>query len=410
MIDQDRLKRNLPLILWLLLGLVIVPGLYLVGITSIGTVNKLGRYMTFALVAIGLDLIWGYAGILGLCQALFFCLGGYAMGMYLAHHGGPEGIIDKTGWKLPACLFVVYPYKVGEAPGDAVVPWFWKPFWSLPSTIFLGLFIPGLVAFIIGYFGFRSRVRGVYFAILTQAITVAAQNFFTMNNMKFCGTNGLTRFERICLVGHEHGVDVCQKANLSFQLSSDSLQFSLYLLTAVSIFGTYVLYRYVISSRLGRILVAIRDAESTLRFSGYKPYKYKLFAFVLAAMTAALGGLLYVPQMKIITPYNMGAERSILIVIFVAVGGRNTLSGALVGALTVNLLYDFLTSFNQPIPLTDLIFPGGLTFAKTWPIVLGLLFLTVVLGYPDGLVKLPSHFWSNIKNKSNLTDKQKPIG
>ena len=332
------------------------------------------------------------------------------MGMYLAHHGGPEGIIDKTGWKLPACLFVVYPYKVGEAPGDAVVPWLWKPFWSLPSTIFLGLFIPGLVAFIIGYFGFRSRVRGVYFAILTQAITVAAQNFFTMNNMKFCGTNGLTRFERICLVGHEHGVDVCQKANLSFQLSSDSLQFSLYLLTAVSIFGTYVLYRYVISSRLGRILVAIRDAESTLRFSGYKPYKYKLFAFVLAAMTAALGGLLYVPQMKIITPYNMGAERSILIVIFVAVGGRNTLSGALVGALTVNLLYDFLTSFNQPIPLTDLIFPGGLTFAKTWPIVLGLLFLTVVLGYPDGLVKLPSHFWSNIKNKSNLTDKQKPIG
>ena len=410
MIDQDRLKRNLPLILWLLLGLVIVPGLYLVGITSIGTVNKLGRYMTFALVAIGLDLIWGYAGILGLCQALFFCLGGYAMGMYLAHHGGPEGIIDKTGWKLPACLFVVYPYKVGEAPGDAVVPWFWKPFWSLPSTIFLGLFIPGLVAFIIGYFGFRSRVRGVYFAILTQAITVAAQNFFTMNNMKFCGTNGLTRFERICLVGHEHGVDVCQKANLSFQLSSDSLQFSLYLLTTISIFGTYVLYRYVISSRLGRILVAIRDAESTLRFSGYKPYKYKLFAFVLAAMTAALGGLLYVPQMKIITPYNMGAERSILIVIFVAVGGRNTLSGALVGALTVNLLYDFLTSFNQPIPLTDLIFPGGLTFAKTWPIVLGLLFLTVVLGYPDGLVKLPSHFWSNIKNKSNLTDKQKPIG
>ena len=410
MINQDRLKRNLPLISWLFVGIVIIPILYLLGIIPIGTVNKLGRYLTFALVAIGLDLIWGYAGILSLCQALFFCLGGYAIGMYLAHHGGPEGIIDKTGWKLPACLFVVYPYKVGEAPGDVMVPWFWKPFWSLPATVFLGLFIPGLVAFIIGYFGFRSRVRGVYFAILTQAITVAAQNFFTMNNMKFCGTNGLTRFDRICLVGHEHGVDVCQKVNLSFQLSSDSLQFSLYLLTTISIFGTYVLYRYVISSRLGRILVAIRDAESTLRFSGYKPYKYKLFAFVLAAMTAALGGLLYVPQMKIITPYNMGAERSILIVIFVAVGGRNTLSGALVGALTVNLLYDFLTSFNQPIPLTDLIFPGGLTFAKTWPIVLGLMFLTVVLGYPDGLVKLPSHFWSNIKNKSDLTDKQKTIG
>ena len=191
----DKLKRNFIALLWLTLGLVIIPLLYITGAISIETVNKLGRYMTYALVAVGLDLIWGYAGILGLCQALFFCLGGYAMGMYLAHHGGPEGIIDKTGWKLPACLYVVYPYKVGEVPQDALVPWFWNPFWSLPITDVLGHLIPGVVAFIIGYFGFRSRVRGVYFAILTQAITVAAQNFFSMNNMKFCGTNGLTRFE-----------------------------------------------------------------------------------------------------------------------------------------------------------------------------------------------------------------------
>ncbi len=409
MINPDRLKRNLPLILWLFLGLIIIPILYFFGLMSIGTVNKLGRYLTFALVAIGLDLIWGYAGILSLCQALFFCLGGYAMGMYLAHHGGPEGIIDRTGWKLPACLFVVYPYKVGEVPGEAMVPWFWKPFWSLSSTMFLGLLMPGLVAFIIGYFGFRSRVRGVYFAILTQAITVAAQNFFTMNNMKFCGTNGLTRFERICLTRHEHGVGICQQTDLSFQLSSDHVQFSLYLLTAISIFAIYILYRYVINSRLGRVLVAVRDAESTLRFSGYKPYTYKLFAFVLAAVTAALGGLLYVPQMKIITPYNMGAERSILIVIFVAVGGRNSLSGALVGTLAVNFLYDFLTSFNQPIPLTSLIFPGGLTFAKTWPIVLGLLFLAVVLGYPDGLVKLPNYLWGKVRGTSNPAGTQTTI-
>ena len=394
---DDQLRRHLPLILWVFLGLVVIPVLYMAGVISIGTVNKLGRYLSFALVAIGLDLIWGYTGILGLCQALFFCLGGYAMGMYLAHHGGPEGIIDKTGWKLPACLFVVYPYKVGEAPGDAMVPWFWKPFWSLPNTIFLGLLIPGIFAFIIGYFGFRSRVRGVYFAILTQAITVAAQNFFTMNNMKFGGTNGLTRFARICIARHPHGTDVCQQSALSFDLSTDTVQFTLYLLTTMAIFVTYLLYRYITQTRLGRVLVAVRDAESTLRFSGYKPYIYKLFAFILAAVTAGLGGLLYVPQMKIITPYNMGAERSILIVIFVAVGGRGTLSGALVGTLAVNLLYDFLTSFNQPIPLTYMLFPGGLTFAKAWPIVLGLLFLAVVLGYPNGLVKLPQHLLGKFK-------------
>ena len=361
----DRLKRSFISLLWLVLGLVIIPLLYITGVISIETVNKLGRYMTYALVAVGLDLIWGYAGILGLCQALFFCLGGYAMGMYLAHHGGPEGIIDKTGWKLPACLYVVYPYKVSEAPQDALVPWFWKPFWSLPITVVLGLVIPGTVAFIIGYFVFRSRVRGVYFAILTQAITVAAQNFFSMNNMKFCGTNGLTRFEKIA----------------GFELANSKVQFSLYLLTVVMLFLVYVLYRYIINSRLGRILIAVRDDENTLRFSGYKPYLYKLFAFVLAAATAGLAGMLYVPQMKIITPHNLGAERSILIVIYVAVGGRSTLSGAIIGALGVSLMYDNLTS----------------TIPWAWPYVLGSLFIAVVLGYPDGLVKLPQKLFNKFK-------------
>ena len=361
----DRLKRSFISLLWLVLGLVIIPLFYITGVISIETVNKLGRYMTYALVAVGLDLIWGYAGILGLCQALFFCLGGYAMGMYLAHHGGPEGIIDKTGWKLPACLYVVYPYKVSEAPQDALVPWFWKPFWSLPITVVLGLLIPGTVAFIIGYFGFRSRVRGVYFAILTQAITVAAQNFFSMNNMKFCGTNGLTRFEKIA----------------GFELANSKVQFSLYLLTVVMLFLVYVLYRYIINSRLGRILIAVRDDENTLRFSGYKPYIYKLFAFVLAAATAGLAGMLYVPQMKIITPHNLGAERSILIVIYVAVGGRSTLSGAIIGALGVSLMYDNLTS----------------TIPWAWPYLLGSLFIAVVLGYPDGLVKLPQKLFNKFK-------------
>ena len=160
-------------------------------------VNMLGRYMAFAILALGLDLLWGYVGILSLCQFTFFCLGAYAMGMHLAHHGGPEGIIDAEGWKIPACLFVVYPYEVGEASGDALVPGFWKPFWNLPLTVLLGLAIPGLVSFALGYLVFRSRVRGVYFAILTQAIAVASWLVFCRNDVKLCGTNGLTRFDVI---------------------------------------------------------------------------------------------------------------------------------------------------------------------------------------------------------------------
>ena len=170
---------------------------------SIVSVNLLGQYLAFAIVAVSLDLVWGYAGLLCLCQALFFCLGGYAMGMYLAHHGGPEGIIDHNGWKLPACLYVVYPYKVGEQPSDALVPWFWKPLWSLWSTLILGVLIPGAVAGVIGFFVFRSRVRGVFFAVLTQAITLAAWLIFTLNDIKCGGTNGLTRFDRVILGSQE---------------------------------------------------------------------------------------------------------------------------------------------------------------------------------------------------------------
>ena len=324
----------------------------------------LGRYMAFAIVAVGLDLIWGYTGILSLCQSFFFALGGYAMGMYLAHHGGPEGIIDANNWKIPACLYVVFPYKVGEAPGDALVPWFWKPFYTLPVTTLLGLIIPGLAAMAIGYFGFRSRVRGVYFAILTQAITVAGWLVFCMNNMKLCGTNGLTRFDRIA----------------GFKLTSPNVKVSLYILTLLSLVGVYALCRYVVKSRLGRVLIAIRDDETTLRFSGYKPYIYKLFAFVLAGMIAGLGGMLYAPQMGIFTPTNMVASASILVVVWVAVGGRGSLSGAILGALVVNLLYNFFTSEKN-----FLLFVWK---AEYWQFVLGGLFIGVVLVFPGGLIDL----------------------
>jgi len=345
-------------------GVLVIPSAYFAGAISIETVNMLGRYMAFAIMALGLDLVWGYTGILSLCQAFFFSLGGYAMGMYLAHHGGPEGIIDAAGWKFPACLYVVYPYKVGEAPGDALVPWFWKPFYSLPVTVLLGLLIPGCAALLIGFFGFRSRVRGVYFAILTQAITVAAWLVFCMNNMKLCGTNGLTRFDKIA----------------GLELTDKRVKLLLYGVTLAALIGSYLLCRYIVNSRLGRVLIAIRDDESTLRFSGYHAYRYKLFAFTTAGMLAGLGGMLYAPQMGIFTPANMEASVSIMVVVWVAVGGRGTLSGAVLGALATNLLYNYFTSERNLVFFT--------WKPQYWQFILGGLFIGVVLVFPNGLVRL----------------------
>ena len=365
------LRRYVPWALFFI-GLVVIPLLYYMGLITIGTVNMLGRYMAFAIVAVGLDLIWGYTGILSLCQSFFFALGGYAMGMYLAHHGGPEGIIDANNWKIPACLYVVYPYKVGEAPADALVPWFWKPFYTLPVTVILGLLIPGIAALAIGYFGFKSRVRGVYFAILTQAITVAGWLVFCMNNMKLCGTNGLTRFDRIA----------------GFKLTTPHVKVGLYIVTLLALVGVYALCKHVVKSRLGRILIAIRDDETTLRFSGYKPYIYKLFAFSLAGMIAGLGGMLYAPQMGIFTPTNMEAGASILVVVWVAVGGRGVLSGAILGTLVVNLFYNFFTSEKNLLLFT--------WRAEYWQFILGGLFIGVVLLFPGGLIDL----WHRLVGKA----------
>ncbi|NOZ67899.1 MAG: urea ABC transporter permease subunit UrtC [Deferribacteres bacterium] len=356
------------LLLLFLAGLVGIPLLYYTGQISIETVNMLGRYMAFAIVAVGLDLIWGYTGILSLCQAFFFSLGGYAMGMYLAHHGGPGGMVDASGWNIPACLYVVYPYKVGEAPADAMLPWFWKPFYTLPATVTLGLLIPGAVAFVIGYFGFKSRVRGVYFAILTQAITVAAWLVFSMNSMKLGGTNGLTRFDKIA----------------GYSLADPDVKMAVYIITLLCLAGVYLLCRYIVGSRLGRVLIAVRDNEKTLRFAGYRPHVYKVFAFVVAAAIAGLGGMLYTPQMGIFTPANMEAGMSIMVVIWVAVGGRGTLSGAILGALAVNLLYSFFTSEKDFILFT--------WKSEYWQFVLGGLFIGVVLLFPKGLCNIGRRF------------------
>ncbi|NBQ03437.1 MAG: hypothetical protein EBU27_09575, partial [Opitutae bacterium] len=358
---------------WILvvIGFAVLPFLYGEGIFSIGDINMLGRYMSFAILALGLGLLWGYVGILSLCQFTFFCLGAYAMGMHLAHHGGPEGIIDANGWKIPACLFVVYPYDVGESSGDALVPGFWKPFWNLPLTLILGILIPGITAFFLGYFVFRSRVRGVYFAILTQAIAVAGWLVFCRNDVMLCGTNGLTRFDVIAPSLHtfnpvdakdswiaSHGASMeydlngdekldqldYSIADVGFSLSSEKVQLWLYWITLACLFGSYLLCQWIVKSRLGKVLLAIRDDEPTLHFFGYKPHVYKIFAFCIAAALAGLAGMLFVPQMKIVTPSNMEAYRSVLVVVWVAVGGRSSLGGAVLGALSVNLLYNYLTS------------------------------------------------------------------
>ena len=373
---------------WLALASgIMIPCLYFAGFISIDTVNVMGRYLALAMVAISLDLVWGYTGMLCLCQSFFFALGGYAMGMYLAHHGGPEGIVDSLGWKIPACLYVVYPYGVGELPEDAMTPWFWKPFYSLPGTVAMGLLIPGFVALVIGFFVFRSRVRGVFFAVLTQAVTLAAWLVFCMNDMKLCGTNGLTRFDRIA----------------GFELSAPETRLGLYVLTLVLLALVYWICSAIIRSRLGRVLIAIRDNETRLRFVGYKPHLFKLFIFSVSAMIAGLGGMLYAPQMGIFTPTNMEVKESILVVIWVAVGGRGTLGGAIAGALLVNLLYNLLTSRQEFVWFLEP-FLAPATYEKLvwspeyWPFLLGTLFVVVVLYLPDGIASL-WHRWSNPRNK-----------
>ena len=338
-----------------LIAAVVIPTMHAFGLIDTETVNMLGRYLCFAIVAMGLDLIWGYTGILSLCQSFFFGLGGYAMGMYLAHQGNVTN-------GIPESLYVVYPYAVGESKGDEILPWFWEPFRTFPITVLLAILFPAAVAAFIGFFGFKSRVRGVYFSILTQALTVAAAMFFSKNEMKLCGTNGLTHFKSVVGQG----------------LTEPNVKLGLYLVTVFALFGAYFLCRYVVNSRLGRVLVAVRDAESVLRFSGFQPHLFKVFVFAMAAGLAGLAGLLYVPQAMIINPSIMEAKWSILVVVWVAVGGRGTLVGAVLGALSVNLLYNYLTSERDL-----LLFHWKPAY---WPVLLGVLFIVVVLKMPRGIV------------------------
>ena len=306
------------------------------------TLNLFGKFLAYAILALGLDLIWGYTGILSMGHGVFFGLGAYCMGMYLTLEIGGEGVYQS---KLPD--FMVW-NRVKE------LPLFWKPFHSFFFTTLAVAVVPGLLAAVFGFLAFRTRVRGVYFAIITQALALSAWLVFNRNEVNLGGTNGLTNFKKI----------------LGFTLTEASTQRGLYVVTALALCGAYLLCRWIVKSRAGKILLAIRDAENRVLYSGYTPANYKVFVFSVSAMLAGLAGALYVPQVGIITPGRIGVLPSIEMVIWVAVGGRGSLIGAVVGAVGVNWARSYLTS----------------SYPDYWLYFLGGIFVLVVQFFPDGIL------------------------
>lgn len=311
------------------------------------TVTLFGKYLSFALLALALDLVWGYLGILSLGHGAFFALGGYAWAMYLMREIGDRGVYGNPD--LPD--FMVF-MNLKE------LPWFWYGFDNPLVAFFMTLFIPGLLAFVFGWFAFKSRVTGVYLSIITQALTYALMLAFFRNDMGFGGNNGLTDFKDI----------------LGFPLQEDATRIVLLLISFVALVLGYLIARYIINSRLGRVALAIRDTESRVRFLGYKVEQYKLFIFVVSAMMAGVAGALYVPQVGIINPNIFSPLFSIELVIWVAIGGRGTLYGAIIGAFVVNYASTYFTS----------------AFPEIWLYFLGGLFVLVTLFLPKGIVGLIS--------------------
>ncbi len=307
------------------------------------TVTLLGKYMTYAMLAIAVDLIWGYCGILSLGHGAFFALGGYAIGMYLMRQIGTRGVYGDPN--LPDFM-VFLNWKE--------LPWFWYGFSSFPYALLMIFLAPGVLALAFGYLAFRSRVSGVYLSIITQALTYALMLAFFRNDMGFGGNNGFTDFKEI----------------LGFDLQSPTTRMVLFLLTAAALGGSYVLCRVIIASRAGRVIQAVRDAENRARFIGYRVESYKLWVFVLSALIAGLAGSLYVPQVGIINPSEFSPANSIEIVIWVAIGGRGTLYGAVVGAFIVNYAKTYFTA----------------ALPSMWLYALGALFVLVTLFLPRGVV------------------------
>ncbi len=309
------------------------------------TVTLLGKYLTYALLAIAVDLVWGYLGILSLGHGAFFALGGYVMGMYLMRQIGDRGVYGNP--ELPDFM-VFLNWKE--------LPWFWYGFDQFWFAAVLILLIPGLLAFVFGWLAFKSRVTGVYLSIITQAMTYALMLAFFRNEMGFGGNNGLTDFKDI----------------LGFSLQSDNVRMVLFLSSALALALGYLSCRYIVNSKLGRVSVAIRDSENRVRFIGYRVDFFKLFVFTFSAVLAGIAGALYVPQVGIINPSEFSPINSIEIVIWVAVGGRATLFGAVLGALVVNYAKTYFTG----------------AFPEVWLFALGGLFILVTIFAPDGIIGL----------------------
>jgi urea transport system permease protein len=306
-------------------------------------VSLLGKYLCFALLALSVDLIWGFCGILSLGHGAFFALGGYAMGMYLMRQIGTRGVYGNPD--LPDFM-VFLDWKE--------LPWYWYGFDSFPFALLMVVVVPGLLALVFGFLAFRSRVTGVYLSIITQAMTFALLLAFFRNDMGFGGNNGLTDFKDL----------------LGFDLQARSTRAGLFAATALMLVLAFLLCRWIICSKVGRVLIAIRDAESRTRFLGYRVEYYKLFVFTLSAMLAGIAGALYVPQVGIINPSEFSPANSIEIVIWVAVGGRGYLHGALLGAVLVNYAKTWLTGAAPDI----------------WLFFLGGLFIAVTVLLPKGIV------------------------
>jgi len=310
---------------------------------SMFSVSLLGKYLCYALLALSVDLVWGYLGILSLGHGAFFALGGYVMGMYLMRQIGERGVYGHP--ELPDFMVFL---------DWQALPWFWQGLDRFPLALLLIVAVPGMLAFLFGWLAFRSRVSGVYLSIMTQAMTYALMLAFFRNEMGFGGNNGLTDFKDL----------------LGFSLQADGTRAALFVASALALALAYLACRAIVQSRFGAAVMAVRDAESRLRFLGYRVERIKLALFTFSAMLAGIAGALYVPQAGIINPGEFAPLNSIEIVIWVAIGGRTTLSGAVIGAVAVNYAK---TVFTGVMP-------------EAWLFLLGALFIVVTLYLPRGIV------------------------
>ena len=365
---------------------VVLPLLHASGVISDFAIKLWGKYLCYGLLAISVDLLWGYTGLLSLGQALFFYLGGYMMGMNLMLMIGADGQYFKAG-NNPNFLpdFMVF-------LGHTKLPSFWQPFYSFPFAIAMVVLVPGLLALIFGFLAFRSRIKGVYFSILTQALTYGAALMFFRNDMTMGGNNGFTDFKRIVPGWMSFSspyagtaADLQIKYGTAFDIREPATQRGLYIATALTLVLVYAFCRWLTTTKFGLVQRAVRDSETRVLFSGYAAANYKLFVFVVSSIIGAVGGALYVPQAGIINPSEMTPEKSLEAVVWCAVGGRGTIVGPIIGAIGTNALKSWATR----------------AYPDLWLIILGTLFVLIVLFMPKGIIGLPAQL-------KDLLAKKKP--